>query len=165
MLVKTSVILTLGVVVLAGCGSSKKSTTTSATNAHALAPGATEIGSPPPVKSVTFRTSLSGAVGSPKGAPGGSARAILSIKAPTTELCWNFSALKNVASPTRARIYRSLSGGPGVGPGVVFAPTYKPAGCTRQAAVFLGLLGKVPENFFVSIDNAQFPHGAVRGRP
>lgn len=98
--------------------------------------------------------------------PGASALAILAIKAPSLELCWQFSQLKNVTAPTRARIYRSLAGGPGVGGlGVVLGAGYTPEGCDREPEGFLALLGKVPQNFFLSIDNAAFPHGAVRGRP
>ena len=90
---------------------------------------------------------------------------MISVKAPTLELCWQFSQLKNVASPTAARIYRSLSGGPPQGSGVPLGEGYTPTGCTREPAIFLGLLSEHPQNFFVAIDNAQFPQGAVRGRP
>jgi hypothetical protein len=117
------------------------------------------------VKSVTYRVSLSGTNGSPNGAPNGSALGIVSIKAPTSELCWQFSQLKNIGAPTRVRIYRSLAGGPGVGAGITLGSTYKPASCVHEPPVFLGLLGKSPKNFFLSIDTARFPRGAVRGRP
>jgi|GEM_PF-6669809 len=165
---RTNALLALGLLLLAGCGSSKTAGTTSSTQAsasHANVPGATEIGTPPAVKSVTYRFNLSGANGSPKGAPSASDLATLSINARTLELCWQFAQPKNVASPTRVRIYRSLAGGPGVGAGVTLASPYKSAGCVHEPAVFLGLLGKAPGNFFLSIDNAQFPRGAVRGRP
>ncbi len=152
----------LAAIVLGGCGSTKTTTTAKTVP---LAPGATEIGTPPPVKSATYRANLAGTSGTPAGAPNGSGLAIITIKAPGRELCWDFSQLKNVASPTAARIYRSLAGGPPLGSGVPFGASYKASGCVREPAVFLGLLGDHPQNFYVAIDNAQFPKGAVRGRP
>jgi CHRD domain len=154
----------LAAIVLGGCGSTKTTTTTTAKTAP-LAPGATEIGTPPPVKSATYRANLAGTTGTPAGAPNGSGVAIITVKAPGRELCWEFLRLKNVASPTAARIYRSLAGGPPLSSGVPFGASYKASGCVSEPAVFLGLLGAHPQNFYVAIDNAQFPKGAVRGRP
>src|SRR5690348_3049935 len=97
---------------LASCGSSNNATTTTATTAAKAPPaGATEIGTPPPVKSASYTIALSGATGQPAGAPGASARGVVQIKASSDQLCWQFTGLKNVAAPTRARIYRSLAGG------------------------------------------------------
>ncbi|HEX4187805.1 MAG TPA: CHRD domain-containing protein [Solirubrobacteraceae bacterium] len=154
--------LALALIVLGGCGSTKSTTTTTTTH---LAPGATEIGTPPPVKSATYRVALAGSTGAPPGAPNGSALAIVTVKAPTHELCWEFSNLKNVSAPTAARIYRSLAGGPPPGSGVPLGSPYKPSGCRAEPAVFLGLLGSHPQNFYLAIDNAGYPKGAVRGRP
>jgi hypothetical protein len=149
-------------IALGGCGSTK---TTATTAKRTLAPGATEIGTPPPVKSATYRVNLAGSNGAPAGAPNGSGLAILTVKAPSSELCWEFSKLKNVAAPVAARIYRSLAGGPPLGSGVALGSSYKASSCSREPAIFLGLLGAHPKNFYVAIDNAQFPKGAVRGRP
>jgi hypothetical protein len=117
------------------------------------------------VKSATYRVALTGSTGAPPGAPHASALAILTVKAPTHELCWEFSNLKNVSAPTAARIYRSLAGGPPLGSGVPLGSAYKPSGCLAEPPVFLGLLGAHPKNFYLAIDNAQYPKGAVRGRP
>ena len=157
------VVAALAATVLGGCGSTKTTTTTAKT-APAV-PGATEIGTPPAVKSATYRAILAGGTGSPAGAPQGFGIAVISVKAPSGELCWEFSKLKHVASPTAARIYRSLAGGPPLTPGVPLGSSYKTSGCVHEPAVFLGLLGAHPQNFYVAIDNAQFPKGAVRGRP
>jgi len=157
------VFVALAVIALAGCGSTKTTTTTA--KSAPLVPGATEIGAPPPVKSATYRVNLSGTNGTPAGAPNGSGLAVITVKAPSNELCWNFSQLKNVASPTAARIYRSLAGGPPLGSGVPFGASYAASGCVKEPAVFLGLLGSHPQNFYLAIDNTQFPKGAVRGRP
>jgi hypothetical protein len=149
-------------IALGGCGSTK---TTATTAKRTLAPGATEIGTPPPVKSATYRVNLAGSNGAPAGAPNGSGLAILTVKAPSSELCWEFSKLKNVATPVAARIYRSLAGGPPLGSGVSLGASYKASACSREPAIFLGLLGAHPTNFYVAIDTARFPKGAVRGRP
>jgi hypothetical protein len=154
--------VTVAALALGGCGSTK---TTATTAKRPLAPGATEIGAPPPVKSATYRVNLAGSTGTPAGAPHGSGLAILTVKAPSSELCWEFSKLKNVAAPVAARIYRSLAGGPPLSSGVSLGASYKTSSCSREPAIFLGLLGAHPKNFYVAIDNAQFPKGAVRGRP
>jgi hypothetical protein len=157
------VVAALAATVVGGCGSTNTTTTTAKT--APLVPGATEIGTPPPVKSASYRAILAGTTGTPAGAPKGSGLAIISVRAPSSELCWDFSQLKNVASPTAARIYRSLAGGPPLTSGVLFGVPYKASGCVHEPAVFLGLLGAHPQNFYVAIDNVQFPMGAVRGRP
>jgi hypothetical protein len=157
------VLATLGVIALGGCGSTKTTATTAKTAPPAA--GATEIGTPPPIKSATYRANLAGTTGAPAGASNGSGLATISVKAPTDELCWKFLRLKNVASPTAARIYRSLAGGAPLGSGVPFGAAHKLSGCVHEPGVFLGLLGAHPQNFYVAIDNAQFPKGAVRGRP
>jgi hypothetical protein len=157
------VVAALAATMLGGCGSTKTATTTAKT--APVVPGATEIGSPSPVKSVTYRAILAGSTGTPAGAPHGFGVAVITVKAPSSELCWEFSKLKHVTSPTAARIYRSLAGGPPVASGVPLGSSYKASGCVHEPAVFLGLLGDHPQNFYVAIDNAQFPKGAVRGRP
>jgi hypothetical protein len=158
------VFVALAMIALGGCGSTKNTTTKTAPTPP-LAPGATEIGTPPLVKSATYRVNLAGANGAPAGVRNGSGLAVITVKAPSRELCWEFSKLKNVASPTAARIYRSLAGGPPLGSGVPFGASYVASGCVHEPAVFLGLLGKRPQNFYVAVDNARFPNGAVRGRP
>jgi hypothetical protein len=158
------------VLALAGCGGNKKAATTAATSS--VAPPATRtVGTPPPVKSikvksVTYKVNLAGASGSPAGAPNGSGLAVITvsgINAFLGELCWKFSQLKNVTAPTMARIY-SVPTGTSAGVGITLGGGYKSTSCLPEASSFLALLEDHPQGFDVSIDNAQFPNGAVRGQ-
>jgi hypothetical protein len=147
----------------------------------------------PPVKSVAWNVSLSGTGGTsgevlkppgpgtaipypaPPGAPYGSGLAVISTHASTRELCWKFSQLTNVTTPTRARIYRLASriawmtgfelsrrGGIVVGP--AGRATYTSSGCLPENSAFLALLGAKPWQFYVAIDTPRFRLGAVRGQ-
>ncbi|MGA2319430.1 MAG: CHRD domain-containing protein [Solirubrobacteraceae bacterium] len=143
---------------LAGCGSTKKGAATSSPQP----PGLTETGAPAPVKSVTYKVILAGTNGGPPGVPDGYARAVLRIEVARRELCWSFSRLQNVTAPTTARVYRNPSG-TSVEPGVRLSATYRPSGCAREPAAFLGLLALHPLNFYLRIDSVRYPNGAVRG--
>ena len=98
----------------------------------------------------------------PAGAPGASGIATISVNASTRELCWSFSQLKNVTAPTKARIFRAAAPGSWQY-GFPLGHPYKPSGCIPENPAFLGLLGAYPEEFYVIIDTAHFPVGAVRG--
>jgi hypothetical protein len=162
------------VLALAGCGSNKKAATTAATSSLA-APTTTTTGtSPQPVKpnkvtSVTYRVNLAGAHGTPAGAPNGSGLAVIRVRSINPfigELCWRFSALKNVTAPTGARIYPSPTGTTtGVGTTLGFPGRgFMSSGCLPEAPSFLALLEDHPRGFDISVDSAQFPRGAARGQ-
>jgi hypothetical protein len=154
--------VTVAALASAGCGSTTKSASTPEI------PGVKRYKPLPPPKSVTYTASLSGASGissprAPAGAPHASGLAFISVKAPTLELCWSFSQLKNVPAPTKAFIYRAASL-EAWRYGFRLGNTYKASGCLPENRIFLTLLGIKPEQFYVSIRNARFPLGAVRGQ-
>jgi hypothetical protein len=96
------------------------------------------------------------------GAAKRSAHAIISIEGSTQELCWTFSQLKNVPSPTSAAI---------VGPlriGSISTPLgvagFVPSGCRSRPAVLLRAMLAEPQHLYVTIENNRHPERGVRGR-
>jgi CHRD domain len=162
------VVFMVVVLAFASCGGGTKTVTTTAPTTSPTPPGVSKHVGPPPVKSVSYSVSLSGAAGvssprAPAGEPNGSGFAAISVNASTGELCWKFSQLKNVTRPTVARIYRAASLGSFLY-GFRLGHTYKSSGCLPENPIFLGLLGARPQEFYVSIHSARFPEGAVRGQ-
>jgi hypothetical protein len=163
------VALAIGVLALAGCGSTKKATSsvpasTGPTTTTALPPGAVGISHPPaPAKPRTYRVKLAGSNEVPAGAPAGSGLAVISIKA-KGELCWKFSTLTGVAAPTAAHIHRGPSGT--AGPVVIpLGAAYKASGCVQGTAPqLLALIEANPKRFYVNVHNAKYPDGAVRAQ-
>lgn len=98
------VVLAIGMVALAGCGSSKKTASsapagTAPTTTTSPPPGAVTISHPPaPAKPRTYRVKLAGSNEVPPGSPTGSGLGVISIKA-KGDVCWKFSALKGVIAP------------------------------------------------------------------
>jgi hypothetical protein len=145
----TLVCLAVASLALAACGSSKHATTTTATSS-----------APPPAPPATFHVKLVGYKG---GSPDGSAAAVINVNPPTRQLCWIFSELKNVPSPTVARVYQNFPGATGAH-GFKLGNTYTPSGCVLLHTDVLELMAeKTPGRFYVSIHDAQFPEGAVHG--
>jgi hypothetical protein len=105
---------------------------------------------------------FAGAPALKRGSPNGSALAVVTTNASTHELCWEFSRLKNVSSPTVARLFRNVPGGTGNG-GFDLGRRYKSSGCVHLEAPTLGLIGEKPGQFWLNIHNARYPLGAVRG--
>jgi hypothetical protein len=161
---------------LAGCGSSEKKTasTPSTASEQAASSSTTKALNTPPVEapagkviSAKYTLKLSGANGVPPGAPGGSALATLLIK-PYSEregsICWGFSQLKNVPAPTWARIYNIAAGGAvaAAGGGIRLGVPYRASGCMAVGALIQRLIEAHSSDWFVAIDNARYPLGAVR---
>jgi len=164
----TLLVVVVAALALAGCGSTKKSSSTSSAGTSStsatLPPGATVLTSPPPAaKPRTYRVKLSGAAEVPVGAPNGSGIAVISIRS-GGELCWTFSALKNVTAPTASHIHHGVAGtsGPVVIP---LGGAFKTAGCVNGVAPqLLALIEANPQRFYVNIHNAKYPGGAVRAQ-
>ena len=145
--------LAVAVLAFAGCGGTKPVTTA------VLPPGVSRAPELPQPINATYSVSLAGFK---RGSPNGSGHAVVSINASTNELCWTFSQLKNVTSPTVARLFRNFTGASGRN-GFLLGRAYKSSGCIHLESAVLGLIGAKPEQFYVNIHDARFPGGAVRG--
>ncbi len=154
MRIRTTVVsLAALVLVLAGCGSSKKAESTASN------PVTTAATTAPTAPATSFAVTLGPFKG---GSPNGSALAMINVYPPKGELCWQFTQLVNVPSPTVARLFRNFPGATGEG-GYFLGHKYSPSGCIKVESVVLELIVDKPEQFFVNIHNRQFPGGAVRG--
>jgi hypothetical protein len=159
--------LALAVLAVAGCGGGTKTVAT----ATPPLPAGVERARPEPTPiNATYQVTLNGnratqfglPPGFPHGSPHGSALAVVTTNASTNQLCWKFSQLKNVSSPTEARLFRTFSGATGRH-GFLLGRRYTPSGCIHLPAGTLGLIGAKPQQFFLNIHNARYPYGAVRG--
>ena len=136
---------------LAGCGSTNKATTTTAA----------------PVKTATYDVNLTHVTGS-NGASNASGLVVLSVKAPSDELCWNISPVKNftvsgsTATATIVTIQPTPHGLPST-PGFPLGGAYKSTGCVHAPSIFLGRLEAHPQMLYLSIYDTHSGE-AVRGQ-
>jgi len=156
----------LGVLVLAGCGSSAKkhAATAAPTTPTSVTTATTGVR---PAKHLVARRLPAGETSAPANGtpvanmlhvvlaavapPAGSARATIRIYTRERKVCWAFSDLVEVSRPSSAAIG---IGNPGTG-SVEFTlgHRYHPSGCTRPNLVRASLasIAKVPGDFFVEI--------------
>jgi hypothetical protein len=118
---------------------------------------------PPPPKPLVLKARLSGrAIVGAEGALHGAAAVVLTITPP--KLCWRFTSVLNVGSPTRARISRGSAGHNGRQL-VPLGATYRARGCrTADADNVLEPLGERPSQYYVTLLSKAFPAGAVRSQ-
>ncbi len=155
--------LAILVLALAACGKQDVATTAPAPTTAPATTTALATSTPPPsqrpVQAATYTIRLAGIDG---GAPNGSGLAVFTVNPSTDELCWTFSQLKNIGTPTAARIYRWTPAGTGrYGPKL--SSPYKPSGCVRKGPGFLNRIAERPQEWYLNIHSVQFPNGAVRG--
>ena len=148
--------IAVAMLVFAGCGGSSKTTSTLS---KPFANQVTKNEPLPPAKVATYNVTLAGFS---EGSPNGSALAVVTINPASDELCWNFYQLKNLPSPTVARLFRNFTGARGTG-GYLLGSRYTPSGCIRKPPLTLQLIESRPEQFYLNIHTEQFPEGAVRG--
>jgi CHRD domain len=145
-----------------GCGGTKTVATTAP-----LPPGVKRYVPAPAPKQISYSVSLAPTKGVPPGLPAGAPNAsgllAISLEPSRGELCWRFSELKNVPTPTVAHLFEYEQGGSGEG-GFPLGRRYTPAGCVHKIFAVFTLLEAHPERFWVSIHSAKFPAGAVRGQ-
>ncbi|MGI8557375.1 MAG: CHRD domain-containing protein [Solirubrobacteraceae bacterium] len=150
---------------VAGCGSSSSSSSKSTPTAAKPPTSSTAAGSATgaAVKARTYNVKLAGSAEVPKASPGNTARAVISIRSKTNQLCWKFSSLKGVTAPAVAHIHKGRAGvaGPIVIP---LGGAYKASGCTSAPAALLSQIGANQSGFYVNIHNAKYPAGAVRAQ-
>jgi hypothetical protein len=158
----TVIVVSLALLALAwaGCGKSTPTATTAATPSTGStgSTGRKYVPLPPP-RNASYTVHLESFEG---GAPNGSARAEITIEAPTLELCWRFSELKNVDHPTVAKLFRDFNGA-AVRFGLPLGSHYTSQGCTKENELAFKEIQIKPERIFINIHTAKYPEGAVLG--
>ena len=99
----------------------------------------------------------------PAGPSGASGIAVIHLNSAKGTVCWTFSKIKGVPSPTASHIHK---GGKGV-EGPVFIPLgakYAAKGCTTSSKANIQAVESNPSGYYVNIHNAKYPNGAIRGQ-
>jgi hypothetical protein len=150
----------------AGCGSSSSSSSTKSSSSPSAAatttPSSSTTSTNAAVKARVYTVSMKGANEVPKGAPNGSATAVITIKT-SKQVCWAFTNLKNVTAPKVDHIHQ----GPAGASGSIVIPlgtAYKASGCVPASATLLSQIESKPSGFYVNIHNVAYPQGVVRGQ-
>jgi hypothetical protein len=157
----TLVALAVTALAFAGCGSSSSSSTNSSSSPSS-APATTPAAANATVKAHVYTVSMKGSNEVPKGAPNGSATAVITIKT-SNQVCWAFTNLKNVTAPKVDHIHK----GPAGASGSIVIPlgaAYKASGCVPASATLLSQIESNPSGFYVNIHNVAYPQGVVRGQ-
>jgi hypothetical protein len=170
--------ITFIVLALAGCGDTKKPASAGATTSTEKPVSST------PLRSVSYSVTLSGpnphaplilAPSGPKhppvyhqkpGGPRGSGTAVVSIRAASNELCWEFEHLKNmILPPNEALISAKI-----IGVGRTFTPLsdeherYVDAGCASEPRWLEEYIEQQPHSFEVLIRNRKYIERPLQGR-
>jgi hypothetical protein len=161
------VCLALMALAFAGCGSSSSTSSTKSSSSPSTAatptpPSTTSTTSNATVKARVYTVSMKGSNEVPKGAPNGSATAVITIKT-SKQVCWKFTNLKNVTAPKVDHIHQ----GPAGAAGSIVIPlgtAYKASGCVPASATLLSQIESKPSGFYVNIHNVAYPQGVVRGQ-
>ena len=161
------VCLALMALAFAGCGSSSSTSSTKSSSSPSTAatptpPSTTSTTSNATVKARVYTVSMKGSNEVPKGAPNGSATAVITIKT-SKQLCWKFTNLKGVTAPKVDHIHQ----GPAGAAGSIVIPlgtAYKASGCVPASATLLSQIESKPSGFYVNIHNVAYPQGVVRGQ-
>src|SRR6476620_6179860 len=146
----------------AGCGSSSSTSSTKSSSSPATAATTTPSTTNATVKAHVFTVHMKGSNEVPKGAPNGSATAVITIKT-SKQVCWAFTNLKNVPAPKVDHLHQ----GPAGASGSIVIPlgtAYKPSGCVPASATLLSQIESKPSGFYVNIHNVAYPQGAVLGQ-
>jgi hypothetical protein len=158
--------LAVTAIAFAGCGSSSSSSSTKSSSSPSAAatttPSSSTTSTNAAVKARVYTVSMKGANEVPKGAPNGSATAVITIKT-SKQVCWAFTNLKNVTAPKVDHIHQ----GPAGASGSIVIPlgtAYKASGCVPASATLLSQIESKPSGFYVNIHNVAYPQGVVRGQ-
>jgi CHRD domain. len=160
----TLLIPSLAVVLIgvAGCGSSSSSSSSSKTSASASTPAGAKVKK---ALSLTYAVKMTGAAETPAGAPGGTAKAVVTLSTKTGKVCWTFTSLSGVSHPTYAHIHVAPAGKSG---NIVLplstGSTLKTKGCVPASATVISAIAANPHNYYVNIHSQQYPSGAVRAQ-
>jgi len=165
--------LAVAVIGVAGCGSSSSSSsstsasTPAATTAStAASPSTTTKSAAAKVKKAVSRTytlKMIGAAEIPAGAPGGTAKAVVTLSTKTDKVCWTFKSLSGFSNPTFAHIHLGAAGKAG---NIVLplstGTTLLTKGCVPASATLISAIAANPHGYYVNIHSKKYPGGAVR---
>ncbi|MDQ2895363.1 MAG: CHRD domain-containing protein, partial [Actinomycetota bacterium] len=124
-------------------------------------PSAHAAAGPPSRKLVATLTGHTAHFG---GAPHGAGVAVIALHDTAQEICWRFAHLHGFTNATHAEIHRG--DGRGTNPVAVALSNgsrLHHKGCTPARPALIALIARQPDRFYVTIDTARFPAGAVRG--
>ena len=111
--------LAVALIGVAGCGSSSSSSSSSRVRVRGYAMPAPGFdrhhhhSAGAKVKkalSRTYAVKMTGAAETPAGAPGGTAKAVVTLSTKTGKVCWTFTSLSGVSTPTYAHIHVGVAG-------------------------------------------------------
>ena len=164
--------LAVAVIGVAGCGSSSSSSSSTSASTPAASTAAststsTKSAAAKVKKAVsrTYTLKMTGAAETPAGAPGGTAKAVVTLSTKTGKVCWTFTSLSGVSTPTYAHIHVGVAGKSG---NIVLplstGSTLKTKGCVPASATLMSQIAANPHGYYVNIHNAQYPGGAVRAQ-
>ncbi len=153
-LVPGLVILALGI---AGCGSSSSSHHSSTPSSRSSVAGVSA-----PLR--VYRVKLTGVAETPRGAPNGSAAAVIAIhRGPV--VCWRFSHLHGFSIATVAHIHTGAKGRTGsVLVPLSSGPRLHHRGCVQASAAAVKAIERHPAGYYVNIHSARYPAGAIRAQ-
>jgi hypothetical protein len=144
--------LAVGMLGVAGCGSSSSSSKTVPSAAKGTRPAR------------IYRLALTGNAETPPGAPTGRGFAVIAIHG-TSTVCWRFAHLHGFTSATFARIHLGTTGKSG---NVVVPLSTGPAlhhrGCVPVNPVLIKAIECDPRGYYVNIHSTKYPGGAVRAQ-
>ena len=174
LLIPSLAVALLGV---AGCGSSSSSSSSSSTGAStpatttASTPASTGTTTNSAVAKVkkalsrTYTVKMTGPAETPAGAPGGTAKAVVTLSTKLGKACWTFSSLSGFSNPTFAHIHIGAGGTSG---NIVLplstGATFLTKGCVPASATLISAIAANPHGYYVNIHSKQYPGGAVRAQ-
>lgn len=158
--------LAVGLVGVAGCGSSSSSRSTSAkTPASTSASTPATTTAPGKAVSRTYTVKMTGAAETPPGAPGGSAKAVVTLSSKQGKVCWTFASLTGFTDPMAAHIHAAPAGKAGnIALPLSTTPPFKTKGCVPASATLISAVAANPSGYYVNIHSKQYPNGAVRAQ-
>ena len=164
--------LAVALIGVAGCGSSSSSTsastpatTTASTPASTGTTTNSAVAKGKKALSRTYSVKMTGAAETPAGAPGGTAKAVVTLSTKLGKACWTFSSLSGFSNPTFAHIHVGAAGTSGnivlpLSTGAAFLTK----GCVPASATLISAIAANPHGYYVNIHNKQYPGGAVRAQ-
>ena len=162
--------LAVAVIGVAGCGSSSSSSSSTSASTPAASTAAststTTKSAAAKVKkagSRTYTLKMTGAAETPAGAPGGTAKAVVTLSTKTGKVCWTFTSLSGFSNPTFAHIHLGAAGKAG---NIVLplstGTTLLTKGCVPASTTLISAIAANPHGYYVNIHSKKYPGGAVR---